>query len=56
MCIGEKEFNLGKWELMKSIMGTVLMKKIIEIQLLPIGDMVGGLEKQEIGKITTWVV
>ncbi|KAL6350611.1 hypothetical protein AAG906_022321 [Vitis piasezkii] len=26
---------------MKSIMGTVLMKKIIEIQLLPIGDMVG---------------
>ncbi|RVW61776.1 hypothetical protein CK203_066309 [Vitis vinifera] len=38
--IGEREFNLGKLELkMKSIMGVVLMKKMIEIQLLATGDM-----------------
>ncbi|KAL6324789.1 hypothetical protein AAG906_018316 [Vitis piasezkii] len=38
--IREREFNLGKLELkMKSIMGVVLMKKMIEIQLLATGDM-----------------
>ena len=41
---------------MKSIVGAVLMKKMIGIQLLAIGDMVGGLEKLGIGKIITWVV
>ncbi|KAL6323025.1 hypothetical protein AAG906_023643 [Vitis piasezkii] len=39
---------------MMSIMEAALMKKMIEIQLLVIGDMVGGLERLRIGKIITW--
>ena len=35
-------------------MGTILMKKMIRIQLLAIGDMVGSLEKLGIRKIITW--
>ena len=35
----------------KSIMGLVLMKKMIRIWLLVIGDIEGGLEKLGIGKI-----
>ena len=41
---------------MKSIMGAILMKKMTRIQLLAIGDMVGGLESLGIRKIITWVV
>ena len=41
---------------MMSIMEAVLMKKMIEIQLLAIGDMVADLDRLRIGKIITWVV
>ena len=54
MCVGEREFNLGKLELkMKSIMGSVLIKKMTKIQLLATGDMVSSLEKLGIKKIIT---
>ncbi|RVW61952.1 hypothetical protein CK203_066223 [Vitis vinifera] len=39
---------------MMSIMEAVLMKKMIEIQLLAIGDMVADLDRLRIGKIITW--
>ncbi|RVW27431.1 hypothetical protein CK203_095406 [Vitis vinifera] len=35
--------------------GAILMKKMTRIQLLAIGDMVGGLESLGIRKIITWV-
>ena len=38
---------------MKSNMRAILMKKMTGIQLLAIGDMVGGLESLGIGKIIT---
>jgi hypothetical protein len=41
---------------MKSIMGLVLMKKKIGIQLLTTEDPEEDLKKLGIAKITTWVV
>ena len=41
---------------MKSIKVAVLMKKMIGIQLLAIGDMVSGLKRLGIENIITWVV